>query len=411
MEKLLTTTHSNSARAPCEHLTTNPAHFHETSYSYALPAVHGQTAQREMHLVLALLSRLLFLYLGLLTSLGTMSLWAPTSGPSFLYRILLSYGVLVACAIYGVVASILLTLVGRRGIAQWATARAFKHSMRWTTGVRFRILGGSDRHLWDNRPAVFIGNHQTALDVLLLGTVFPRYCSVTSKKQLKRTPFLGWFMTLSGTVFIDRSDRQSAVKAFDGAAKEIRERRQSVFIFPEGTRSNAAEPTLLPFKKGAFHLAIQAKVPIVPVVAACYSGVLSVKEWRFRRGEIPVVGMWSFWRPQEFRELIVGIVLPPIPTDNLDASDVDQLTNYTRELMLKALMKLTESPQGQQAFKAKPGPLILPTKATEETAEVVEVEADNMDVKKDDPNALRKRVTEKELRENVGEEGMDGIAT
>ena len=100
-------------------------------------------------------------------------------------------------------------------------------------------------------------------------------------------------MALSGTVFIDRADKKSAVRAFDGAAREIREKRQSVFIFPEGTRSNATEPMLLPFKKGAFHLAIQAKVPIVPVVAACYTGLLSAKEWRMRKGEIPVVGTSS----------------------------------------------------------------------------------------------------------------------
>ena len=213
-----------------------------------------------------------------------------TSTPSFLYRLLAAYGALVLCAAYGVVISIVLTIFGYQGIAQWAVARAFKFTMRLSTGVRFRILGGSDKHLRDNRPAVFIGNHQTALDVLLLGTVFPKYTSVTSKKSLKSVPFLGWFMSLSGTVFIDRADRKSAVKAFDGAATTIREKRQSVFIFPEGTRSNAAEPMLLPFKKGAFHLAIQAKVPIIPVVAACYWGVLSPKEWRFRGGEIPVVG-------------------------------------------------------------------------------------------------------------------------
>ena len=80
------------------------------------------------------------------------------------------------------------------------------------------------------------------------------------------------------------------MKAFEGAAQEMREKRQSVFIFPEGTRSNAEEPMLLPFKKGAFHLAIQAKVPIVPVVSGCYWGVLGAREWRFRRGTIPVIG-------------------------------------------------------------------------------------------------------------------------
>ena len=242
---------------------------------------------------------------------------------------------------------------------------------------------------------------------------------MTAKKSLKLTPFLGWFMALSGTVFIDRSDKKSAVKAFDGAAKTMREKRQSVFIFPEGTRSNATEPMLLGFKKGAFHLAVQAKVPIVPVVAACYAGVLSPREWRFRSGEIPVVGEFCFFTRLGRGGHVVlrdwltfgNIVLPPIPTENLDASDVDQLVTYTRELMLKTLIKLSESPQGQQAWKADPGPLVLPSKAAEEVVPSEEVEADNIQTRKDDPNALRKRVTEKELRKSVQEEGIEGMAT
>ena len=207
---------------------------------------------------------------------------------SFIYRCLASYGALCVCALWGVVVSVSLRLVGRHRISQWVVARSFKYSMRWVAGVEFRVIGGQE-HL-QTRPAIFIGNHQTALDVLFLGEIFPQYCSVTAKNQLKKMPFLGWFMALSGTVFIDRANRKTAMQAMEGAAKEIRENRQSVFIFPEGTRSNASEPALLPFKKGAFHLAIQAKVPIVPIVSGCYCGVLSVKEWRFRPGEIPVIG-------------------------------------------------------------------------------------------------------------------------
>ena len=99
-------------------------------------------------------------------------------------------------ATYGVVASLFLTLIGYQGIAQWTVARAFKHTMALTTGVRFRLLGPAQARLTAHRPAVFVGNHQTALDVLLLGTIFPRYCSVTAKKSLKLAPFLGWFMAL-----------------------------------------------------------------------------------------------------------------------------------------------------------------------------------------------------------------------
>lgn len=98
-------------------------------------------------------------------------------------------------------------------------------------------------------------------------------------------------MTLSGTVFIDRKNTSSARQAMTGAAEEIKRERQSVYMFPEGTRSYAKEPMLLPFKKGAFHLAVQAGVPIVPVVVANYSDILFVQKRKFISGTIPVRGM------------------------------------------------------------------------------------------------------------------------
>lgn len=100
-------------------------------------------------------------------------------------------------------------------------------------------------------------------------------------------------MTLSGTVFINRADSKDARSAMAGASNEITSMRQSVYMFPEGTRSYSKEPMLLPFKKGAFHLAVQAGVPIVPVVVANYSDVLYIKGWVFRSGVIPVKGMFA----------------------------------------------------------------------------------------------------------------------
>ena len=240
-----------------------------------------------MNLLLAIIARLPLYYLYVTLALGAMALLRLPFA-SFLFRLFAAYATLCGCALYGVAASIALRLVGRHRSSQWATGRAFKWSMRVTCGLRFNILAGAE-HL-EGRPVVLVGNHQTALDVLMLGTVFPRHCSVTAKTSLRHAPFLGWFMALSGTVFIDRGNRQSAVKAFAGAAAEMRDQRQSVFIFPEGTRSGTQRPMMLPFKKGAFHLAIQAKVPIVPVITAVYSGVLCPKQMRFRRGVIPVIG-------------------------------------------------------------------------------------------------------------------------
>lgn len=236
---------------------------------------------------LLILLRVLTVYLGATFSLFTLSAMNVAKA-SFYARLLASYGCLLLCATYGLIASIVLRLVGEHRIAQWATARAFHYTMGLTTGVYFEVVEGKE-HL-DTRPCVLIGNHQSELDVLLLGAIFPPYCSVTAKSSLAMVPFLGWFMALSGTVFIDRKNRDTAVKAFEGAAMEMKRERQSVFIFPEGTRSYASGPEMGDFKKGAFHLAVQAGMPIVPVVCANYWGVLSVKEKRFIGGRIPVKG-------------------------------------------------------------------------------------------------------------------------
>ncbi|KAF1973935.1 acyltransferase-domain-containing protein [Bimuria novae-zelandiae CBS 107.79] len=242
---------------------------------------------------------------------------------SFAAFFITSFIMMSMCALYGVFASIVLRAVGYGGLSQWTVAKAFKWSMWWTTGVTFRISndGGEENLL--TRPVVFLGNHQTELDVLMLGCTFPPYTSVTAKKSLKWVPFLGWFMTLSKTVFIDRANRTSARATFDSAAQTMRTERQNVFIFPEGTRSYAEQPELLPFKKGAFHLAIQAQVPIVPIVVANYSHVLNVKKREFNPGVIDVS------------------VLPPISTKGKTAADVDEMTTKTRQAMLEELIRLS----------------------------------------------------------------------
>jgi len=251
-------------------------------------------------------------------------------GCRFYSRILSCYVLLLTCATYGVVASVALRFVGKVSIAQWATARAFKTLTCPLMGIEFQVEGEE----WlDTRPAIFVSNHQSELDIVFLGRVFPKHCSVTAKRSLKYIPFLGWFMALSGTVFIDRGNRKSAIAAFDGAVQEIKGNKQSVWIFPEGTRSYYSKPDLLPFKKGAFHLAIQAGVPIVPVVVQNYSHVLHLQDRTFEPGVINVK------------------VLEPIPTKDQDLADIDDLVVRTREKMLKELVLLSEkSPKAEKSL-------------------------------------------------------------
>lgn len=226
-------------------------------------------------------------YAGLVVLFYMLSLAIPKA--AFVARSLASYICLVYAALFGVFVSIFLRLVGFSQIAQWATGRCFKYLMFLTTGVTFHTVDPKGI-LKSTRPAVFIGNHQTELDVLMLGCVFPKYCSVTAKSSLRKAPFLGWFMSLSASIFIDRQNSKDARAAMAGAANEIQKKRQSVYMFPEGTRSYAKDPVLLPFKKGAFHLAVQAQVPIVPIVVANYSHVLWIKGFLFKSGSVPCKG-------------------------------------------------------------------------------------------------------------------------
>ncbi|KEQ67623.1 1-acylglycerol-3-phosphate O [Aureobasidium melanogenum CBS 110374] len=260
----------------------------------------------------------------ILVSIPTLHLLASvTHAPvlSFAARSIASFSALVFCACYGVVASIVLRLVGYGGLSQWTTARSFKWTMWLLTGVEFKI---TDKYAGLKvRPGVFIGNHQTELDVLMLGCIFPPYCSVTAKSSLKWMPFLGQFMALSKTVFINRTSRSEAMAAFSQAAETMHSEQQSVYIFPEGTRSYANTPTLLPFKKGAFHLAVQAQVPIVPVVVANYSNVLDVKNKIFNSGVVPVS------------------VLKPVETKGLTKDDVDGLVERIQKDMAEELVRIT----------------------------------------------------------------------
>jgi putative phosphoserine phosphatase/1-acylglycerol-3-phosphate O-acyltransferase len=128
-------------------------------------------------------------------------------------------------------------------------------------GIDLRVEG--EGHLWSHRPAVFIFNHQSALDAILMMKLIRRDVTGIGKMELKKNPIFGPILTAAGVVFVDRANSARAVEALQPAVDALKEGR-SLVIAPEGTRSPT--PKLGRFKKGAFHLAMQAGVPIVPVV-------------------------------------------------------------------------------------------------------------------------------------------------
>jgi putative phosphoserine phosphatase / 1-acylglycerol-3-phosphate O-acyltransferase len=124
-----------------------------------------------------------------------------------------------------------------------------------------RVTG--EEHLWSRRPAVFIFNHQSGLDMLLICKLLRRDFVGIAKQEMKKNPLFGPFMSLAGTVFIDRANHAKAVEALEPAIEALRH-GLSLAIAPEGTRSTTLHPGR--FKKGAFFMAMAAGVPIVPIV-------------------------------------------------------------------------------------------------------------------------------------------------
>jgi putative phosphoserine phosphatase/1-acylglycerol-3-phosphate O-acyltransferase len=146
------------------------------------------------------------------------------------------------------------------------------------TGVELNVEG--EEHLWSHRPAVFIFNHQSGLDSILMAQLTQRDVVGVAKKELETTPIVGPLMKAAGVVFVDRGDRAKAIEAMQPAVEAMR-KGLSVVIAPEGTRS--ATKKLGRFKKGAFHMAMAAGVPIVPVVLKNALDALHPSSARLRR--------------------------------------------------------------------------------------------------------------------------------
>jgi 1-acyl-sn-glycerol-3-phosphate acyltransferase len=184
---------------------------------------------------------------------------------------------------------------------------------RWVTsfaGVRIEVENRAT--LAPEQPYVFMANHASSLDIWAVFVAIPRRLRLIAKKQLARIPLFGWAMWAGRFIFIDRSNGVAARRSIDEAGKRIHD-GDSVLIFPEGTRTR--DGALLPFKKGGFHLAIKAGVPIVPVALCGTRPLMPRGSLLLRAGAIKV---------------IIG---PPIPTSDLSEEDRISLPERVRGII------------------------------------------------------------------------------
>lgn len=183
---------------------------------------------------------------------------------------------------------------------------------------RTRVVVYGQERLEPPQPCLYVANHQSNLDIVVYGAMYPRRTIVIGKVQIQRIPLFGWFFARSGNIMIDRSDRSSSIAGLQVAVDAMRQDGKSIWIFPEGTRNRSGEG-LLPFKKGPFHMAIAAQRPLVPILSSPVGRVIDLTARRMPGGVVHVR------------------VLEPITTEGLTVDDVDGLMARTRDVMLAGL--------------------------------------------------------------------------
>jgi lysophosphatidate acyltransferase len=188
-------------------------------------------------------------------------------------------------------------------------------SVMWCSGCRVAVEGLPN--IDPNRPAIYAFNHTSILDAFTTIWITPSGTVGVAKKEVFFYPFYGQAWWLAGHVFVDRGRTERAKAALRKAAQFIAKHRLNLCILPEGTRSETGR--LLPFKKGIVHMAIETKLPIVPIVTVGLAGV-------WKRGSLKL-------RPSDIRM----ICLPAISTEGWTEERIDEHLEELRAPFLRTL--------------------------------------------------------------------------
>lgn len=171
----------------------------------------------------------------------------------------------------------------RGGIYDWA-AHTWARWAIWASGSSIEVEGIENLAL--DHPQIIASNHQSWFDVFALAATIPKRYRFIAKEELRKIPLFGLAWESAGHISIDRKDRSKAIKALDTAAEVMRADHSAIVIFPEGTRSPTGE--LLPFKKGAFMMALRTGIEILPTACIGTRAIQKKGDWRVHRGRIIV---------------------------------------------------------------------------------------------------------------------------
>lgn len=207
----------------------------------------------------------------------------------------------------------------RRRFAETAPARWGALILRT---ARVRVAWEDREHLGRGRAQILVSNHQSWFDVFALAGTLPVKYSFVGKKELAGIPVFGIAWARVGHYAVDRSNYKASMASLQEVGDRMKDEGATLVMFPEGTRSPTGK--LARFKKGAFVLAIEAQVPVVPVAVLGSRRVLPKGGWRVRPGRITIR------------------TAPPIPTAGMVASDRDKLTRMAHDAVA-GLMEVERS--------------------------------------------------------------------
>ncbi len=200
-------------------------------------------------------------------------------------------------------------------------ARMFSLGGLKLLGVRLHVKGLE--HLQSMPPSVVIANHQDNLDLFIHGGLIPRRCVSVGKKSLRYLPLFGQVYWLAGNIMIDRSKSKASITTMTETTQALKERQTSIWVFPEGTRNKGNN--LLPFKKGAFHMAKQANAPIIPICASAYPQHLRLNKWH--AGDVYIE------------------VLPAVQTKDIPHEEINTLCQQIHARMAETIERLNTQAQ------------------------------------------------------------------
>ena len=226
--------------------------------------------------------------------------------------------------------AIIMALFRIRGPVYVRMTRAWARIALWSSGSD-AVLHGLE-NVVPGQPFVLVANHVSWFDIFAIAAKLPVDYHFVAKKELEKIPVFGLAWRVAGHISIDRSNRESAARSLRKAGEQMREQKSVVVIFAEGTRSRTGR--LLPFKKGAFVLAAETGIPIIPTV---------------------VTGSFDIMRPDTFivRPATIHVYFePPVPSQG---ASVDALMERTRAVFVERLEETDSLPPADEPPSALPG--------------------------------------------------------